>query len=98
MPANENLSKHIPGMSGGKVSVTGTLTVDTGLRNIRSAVACLGTDAVANEEATVTVKRVAQVRGEPGNAKIILKVWKGGTASGTAGDSAVDVEWLAIGD
>lgn len=90
-------STHIPHFAGGVESVTDTLTVDTGLRDVQAVSATLAADVLANEEAHVTVSRVAQVEGEPGNAKIILKVWKGGTASGTVGDTAVNVEWMALG-
>lgn len=91
-----NASTHMPHFAGGVESVTGTLTVDTGIRGpLQAAVATLATDEAANEECHVTVERAPIVGGQ--NAKITLKVWKGGTASGTAGDSAVNVEWMALG-
>jgi hypothetical protein len=90
-----NRSQHLVGVSGGIEAVTGTLTVDTGLKDVQSIVATQLTDAAANEEGIVTVTLVEPSDG--GNYKATLKVWKHGTASGDAGDSAVDVSWMAFG-
>jgi hypothetical protein len=94
MPEDKR-STHLPEVSGDIESVTGTLTVETHLRSIQAISATLLTDVAANEEAHVTAELVEPPAG--GTYKAILKVWKGGTASGTAGDSAVSVSWLAIG-
>ena len=91
------LSTHIPGLAGDVVAVTGTLIVDTGLRNMQSCCANLQAAAMtANEEATVSWEELPQLPGS--TVKVKLYVWKGGTASGSAGDSAVNVSWIAMGD
>lgn len=87
------LSSIYPGMSGGIESVTGSKVVDTGLTDILTCDATLMTVVAANEESHVVAIK-SQNPGE--NVKLTLTVTKGGTASGTAGDSAVDVAWWAL--
>lgn len=94
---NDNRSQHLPGVSGGIESVTGTLVVNTGLKDVQAIHATLLTDVAANEEAHVTVELTEPTAGSGGLYQATLKVWKGGTASGDAGDSAVDVSWMAFG-
>lgn len=93
---SDNLSNHLPEVSGGTEAVTGTAIVDTGLKRIQAISATMLTDVAANEEAHVTVSLIDPPAG--GTYKATLKVWKGGSASGDAGDSAVDVSWMAIGN
>jgi len=91
------LSDHIVGVAGAVESVTGTLVVDTGLKKLQSFAAALKlTTVAANEESIVTWEEVPP-QNPGGTVKVTLYVWKGGTSSGTAGDSAVDVSWVAIG-
>lgn len=83
-------STHIPEFAAGSVSVTGSEVVKTGLREIQGCSAVLDGTITANEESAVT----ATVQ----NAnEILIRVYKGGTGSGTAGDSAVTVNWMALG-
>lgn len=100
MAASPYLSKHLPGVAGGVVSMAvadaGVKVISTGLREIRSATANLKQDGfTANEEGGVTVEWGTSDL-EPGQLR--LTVEKGGTAHGTAADSAVDVSFMAIGD
>jgi len=91
------LSNHIPGVAGATESITASLVVNTGLQRLQSFVPSIQASAMsANEEATVSWEEQARVAGEPVKVKIF--VWKGGTASGSAGDSAVNVSWIAIGE
>lgn len=83
-------STHIPEVAHGIAAVTGTLIVETDLRDIQTAVATLKATAIAaNEESHAIVTW--------SGSKLTIKVYKGGTASGTIGDSAVNVCWMAIG-
>lgn len=91
------VSPHTPILAGGIEAVTGTLEVDTGLRDLQSFAASLAADAMtANEEATVSWKVTSAA--DAASVKVTLYVWKGGTGSGSAGDSAVDVSWIALGE
>jgi len=86
----EPLSKLYPGMAGEKeLAVTGSLTIDTGLKEIRTADVSLKSDPVA-DAAFVTWK---SVDGEPG--KMLIEVW-----SDAYGASATEtlVSWFALGD
>lgn len=88
-------STHLPGVAGGVVSVTGYTVIETGLREVKSASGSIKANSVtANEETTVVVNWGGSL--EPGQLRIA--VYKGGTASGTVGDSAVDVSFTALGD
>ena len=87
-----NKSTHLPEVSGGIESVTGTLTVETGLRSLQSAVATLGEDAVATE-ASVSVTPIDPPAG--GTYKLTLSVWNADGA--TPGASATKVNWMAFG-
>lgn len=92
----EPMSTHIPSMSGAIESITGSLVVDTGLRNVQTFVASLNASAVAaNEESIVHWSLNTLVGGE--TQKVTIYVKKGGTNHGDAGDSAVNVSWLALG-
>lgn len=85
-------STHLPEVSGDIVAVTGTLIVDTELRDLQSAMACLAESSTATE-AIVNVVPQAQGAGE--TAKIQIEVF---AADGsTAGASAVNVYWMALG-
>lgn len=90
-------STHLPGIAGAmSVSVTGSVTIDTGMRDLVSFTATQMTDVAANEESGITFVLVDQ---DPGTTrKVIVKSTKGGTAHATAGDSAVLFSWIAIGN
>lgn len=89
------LSTHIPGLSGDIVEVTDTLIVDTELQNMQMCGVTLMTSVAANEESDVAAVKLTQ---EPGTTqKLRIEVTKGGSAHGTAGDSAVWVSWWAHG-
>lgn len=99
MSANPYLSKHLPGMAGGVVAITaaevGIKTIQTGLREVRSATANLKTSAiVADEEGIVVVNWGGALN--PG--EILITVEKVGSASGDPADTAVDVAFTAMGD
>ena len=95
MSASPYLSKHLPGIAAGVVSVTGSAIVQTGLKEVTGATGNIKADSVtANEETTV----VANWGGSLNPGEVRLAVYKGGTASGTIGDSAVDVSFMAHGD
>lgn len=92
MPGNQ--STHLPYVSGGIAAVpaaTGTLIVDTGLRNVQAVTAALVQDSVANA-AAVTVSIAAAVGGK---VKITLKTWKADGA--TAASVLANVSWIALG-
>lgn len=88
------LSTHLPQVSGGIVTVpaaSGTLIVDTGLRNLQTFVCTLAEDADA-AVAGVTWETVAQT---DGTKKVTIKTWEDdGT---TAGSGAHLVSWFALG-
>lgn len=95
MSASEYLSKNYPALARGVVAVTGSAIVETGLREIIGVSANIKADSLtANEETTVVVNFGGSL--EPGQLR--LAVYKGGTGSGTIGDSAVDVSFTAEGD
>lgn len=89
------MNKIYPALSGGEVTVptSGSITVDTGLRDLDYANVSLAQASVATA-AGVSVERVARVAGDL-TAKILVKSW---AADGfTAGSSAVKVSWSAFG-
>lgn len=88
----DSLSTHLPAVSGGIESVTGTLVVDTGLRNVQTIVACAGEDHTA-DVGGVSVTIAAVVGG--GTVKATLSVWEDDQA--TPGTAATAVHWMAIG-
>ena len=91
------VSPHFPILAGGIESVVGTFEVDTGLRKLQSFAANLVASSVtANEESKVTW--LVTSAADAASVKVTLYVWKGGTADGSAGDSAVDVSWIALGE
>jgi len=88
-------STHIPEMSGGIETVpaaTGTLIIDTRLRDLQTFTATLGEDAVGTA-ASVSWEPIAQLAG--GTQKVTLKTWAADGA--TAGSTAALVSWLALG-
>ncbi len=89
------LSTHLPQIHGGIATIpaaTGTLVVDTGLRNLQSLTCSLAEDAAATA-ATVSWELVTQVAGT--TRKATLKTW---AANGiAAGSTAAKVSWKAIG-
>ena len=87
-------STHIPGLAGDVALVpdSGSLEVQTELRNIQSATATLAEDAVA------TAASVSVEIGDPpegGNQKLTIKTWAADGA--TAGSTAAKVAWTALG-
>lgn len=91
MPAP--LSTHLPQVSGATTAeITGTLIVDTKLRNLQSFSCVLAEDAEANA-ASVSWALVTQTAGT--TRKVTIKVWKSDGA--TAGSAAAKVSWIAIG-
>lgn len=100
MSASPFLSKHLPGVSSGVVSIpaadAGVAVIDTGLRVVKNATANIKADGVtANEESDVTVNWAVSGL-EPNQIRVTVE--KGGTAHGTAADSDVDVSFTAHGD
>jgi len=89
-------SKHLPETSGAIETVpaaSGTLTIDTGLRDMMSFSCSLAQDAGA-AVAGVSWETIAQVPG--GTQKVTLKTWEDdGT---TAGSAAALVSWIALGN
>jgi len=99
MSANAYLSTHLPGMAGGVVAISaaeaGVKTIQTGLKEVRSASANLKTSAiVANAEGIVAVNWGGSLNA----GEILLTVEKIGSASGDPADSAVEVTFVAMGD
>ena len=95
MSANPYLSKHLPGIAAGVVSMTSIKIIQTGLREVKSATANLKRDAVsANEESSVVVNWGAPLA--PGEVR--FRVQKGGTGHGNSGDTLLDVAFTAVGD
>jgi hypothetical protein len=71
---------------------SGSIEVDTELRNIQSATATLAEDALA------TAASVSVEIGDPpqgGNQKLTIKTWAADGA--TAGSTAAKVAWTALG-
>jgi len=91
-------SKHLPEVAGADgVAVTGTLVVDTELRNLQTAmVNIMGTlTAGAGDANHVTWERVLpQAAG--GTAKIKISAWDSTHAA--LATNAVNVSWMAIGN
>lgn len=89
-------SKHLPEVSGALdalVPATGTLVVDTGLRDMAMFTCALAQDSVATA-ASVSWEKVAQEPG--GTQKVTLKTWAADGAA--AGSTAALVSWTAIGN
>lgn len=86
-------NSHLPEVSGGIATVTGSLVVDTGLRKLQSVVATLGADSTATD-AIVTLALQDIVPG--GTQKMTVKVWA--VDGVTPGVTAVPVHWLAVGE
>jgi hypothetical protein len=87
-------STHIPEYAGGVATVpaSGSLEVETGLRNVQAVSAVLAEDSVA------TAAAVSVEIGDPpqgGNQKITLKTWAADGA--TAGSTVAKVSWMALG-
>lgn len=85
-------STHIPEYAGDVVWVTGSLVVDTGLREVQSFSASLATQATATEAI------VDAVLGEiipGGTQKLTLEVFA--VDGVTPGAAAVKVSWMALG-
>lgn len=93
MPANQNpKSTHLPELAGAIDMVTGSLIVDTGLRNVQSFAVTLA------QAPTATDASVAGLLAEPtpgGHQKLTLIVV---AADGvTPGVTATKVSWTALG-
>lgn len=91
MPGNR--STHLPHVSGGIAAVpsSGSLVVNTGLRNVQAITATLVQDASANV-AGVSIELSDPVAG---HVQATIKTWEDdGT---TAGSSAANVSWIALG-
>jgi len=89
------INTHMPEFAQGVAALPAAcvLVVDTGLRYLKSAVVAMKRDTItANEESHAIVNWVG------GSSKITIKVYKGGTASGTIGDTACNVAWMAVGE
>jgi hypothetical protein len=87
-------STHIPEKSGGieTVPATGTLVIDTGLRDLQTLTCSLAQDAVATAAST-SLELIDQ---EPGTTrKVTLKTWAADGA--TPGSTAAKVSWEALG-
>ena len=91
MPGNK--STHIPAYAGGIETVpsSGSVVVDTGLREVQGGAAALAEDSVATA-AGVSIAFAAPVGG---SVKATIKTW---AADGsTAGSTAAKVGWTALG-
>jgi hypothetical protein len=87
------MSTHLPEVSGGiTAAFTGTVIVDTGLRDLQSFTCTLAQDAVANAS-SLSWELVTQVAGN--TRKVTIKSWKADGA--TAGSVSAIASWLAIG-
>lgn len=85
-------STHIPAFSGTIEAVTGTLVVDTGLREVQSITASLAEDSVS-DGAGVSIEPMAVVGGA--TVKATISVW---AADGTTPSSTeTNVGWMALG-
>lgn len=92
------LSTHIPGAAGDvEVVVTGTLIVNTGLREILTYGACLAEDAaISGDVVSVTLTKASAGK----MATLTLKVWKrtaAGDCTPIAATAAKKVTWFATG-
>jgi hypothetical protein len=85
-------STHIPEVAGGVVAVTGSLVIDTQLREVQSFAVSLATQASATE-AIVNGVLGEIVAGS--SQKLTIEVFAADGA--TPGASAVNVAWSAFG-
>jgi hypothetical protein len=88
-------SSHLPGISGGIVTVTGEAIVDTELRYIKSFVPSFNmNNFVPDEESKLSWYAL------PGSQtqQIVIRVEKGGANDGLLGTNPVQISWLAIGE
>jgi hypothetical protein len=85
-------STHIPEVSGDVVAVTGSLVIDTQLREVQSFSVTLASQASATE---AIVNGVLGDIAPGGTQKLTLEVFAADGA--TPGASAVNVAWLAVG-
>ena len=85
-------STHIPEYAGDIAEVTGSLIVDTGLREVQSFSATLATQSTATEASVdATLGEI-----EPGGTqKLTLETWAADGA--TPGVNPVKVAWMALG-
>ena len=89
MPTNENpKSTHIPETAGAIETVTGSLVVDTGLRNVQSFAVTLASIPNAN---------AASVAGTLADDKRTLTLLVVKADGVTAGSVAASVAWTALG-
>lgn len=93
------LSPHYPSLAGNIVTVpaAGELVINTGLRELQTFVASIKlADPAANEEAVLSWYIPA---GDELNAHrhVVVRIEKGGSGSGTIGDTATDIGWFALG-
>ncbi len=89
------LSTHVPRLAGRTETVpaaTGTLIVDTGLRDLQTLVCSLAEDSVGTA-ATTSWELVTQTAGA--TRKVTLKTWD--EDGSTAGSTAALVSWVALG-
>ncbi len=86
------VSAHLPETAGGIETVTGTLVVDTGLRQIQGGAASMAQAHDAGS-AGVSITFADKVAGQ--SIKATLAVWEDdGT---TASSAATTVSWFALG-
>lgn len=85
-------STHLPEVSGGIAAVTGSLIIDTQLRNVQSFSVSLAQAASATEAIVTAVLSDPEVGAAQ---KLTLQVWA--VDGVTPGAAAVDVAWTAIG-
>jgi hypothetical protein len=85
-------SPHIPEVAGEIVAVTGTLLVDTGLREIQTFSATLAQTSIAG---AASVSVLPQAVSDGGHQKLLLQVWAADGATPSA--VAANVAWLALG-
>jgi hypothetical protein len=88
-------NKIYPAIAHGEVTVpsTGSVVVDTGLRDLDAASVSLAQASVATA-AGISWERVARVAGDI-TAKITIKTWAADGA--TAGSTAAKASWVAFG-
>ena len=89
------LSTHLPQVSGSTVTAlaaTGTIVVDTGLRDLHSFSCSLAQDAGANAS-SVSWELVTQTAGT--TRKVTLKCWKANGATAASVDAKIS--WIAFG-
>lgn len=90
---DSNRSTHLPQVAGNIETVTGSLSVDTGLRNVRSHGANLNEAAAAGK----ALANAILVRGTNGGTdKLTLQVREDDTT--TISSAAASVSWWAFGD